>query len=156
MTLSEWALKWGISNECFGDLVDLVFGDMVDGGMSEQAVQSRVRLKASQVGMTLFRNNVGAFVDERGVPVRYGLANDSKKMNQEFKSADLIGIKPVTITPDDVGRTIGQFVSIEVKRQGRINATSDHIQAQIKWATFVLSKGGDARIINNPNDLEVK
>lgn len=89
----------------------------------------------------LFRNNVGVLVDKTGRPVRYGLANESKVMNEKYKSADLIGIKKVTITPDMVGQTIGQFVSIEIKtREGVIKP------AQVSWKELIESYGGAASI----------
>ena len=57
-------------------------------------------------------------MDQFGRLVRFGLANESKAMNQQYKSADLIGIKPVTVTPEMVGMTLGLFVSVECKRTG--------------------------------------
>lgn len=93
----------------------------------------------------MWRNNVGVLIDATGRPVRYGLANDSKAMNQAVKSADLIGIRPVTITPDMVGQTIGQFVSIEVKAEGwRPQPNDQHEIAQRKWAELVILAGGYA------------
>ena len=45
----------------------------------ERTVQAREQLKAAQRGAWLLRNNSGAFKDARGVQVRYGLGNISKK-----------------------------------------------------------------------------
>lgn len=89
-------------------------------------------------------------MDERGVPVRYGLANESKSQNQEIKSADLIGIKPTLIGPHHVGQVIGQFVSIECKHQTWQYKGDKHEVAQLNWANFVNSKGGFACFATGP------
>lgn len=61
---------------------------------SESAIQNKVRLAAAYAGLECWRNNVGVsmVIDEYGNkrPVRYGLANDSAKVNKEIKSSDLI------------------------------------------------------------------
>jgi hypothetical protein len=82
--------------------------------MLETPVQQRIRLLMPSLETMLWRNNSGAFYD--GVRmVRYGLANDSAKLNEKIKSSDLIGIRRVTITPDMIGKTVGIFVAIETK-----------------------------------------
>ena len=114
--------------------------------MNEASVQSIVRLEAARRGWQLWRNNVGVLLDAKGRPVRYGLANDSKAVNQNVKSADLIGIRPVIVTPGMVGQIIGQFVSIECKHEGwRPSMTDEHEQAQARWAELVLLAGGYAK-----------
>lgn len=112
---------------------------------NEATVQNQVRLNASALGWALWRNNVGVLIDSRGIPVRYGLANDSKGVNAHFKSADLIGIRPIVITPDMVGKTIGQFVSLECKHAGwKFNGNDAHQTAQAAWRDLVSSYGGFA------------
>ena len=112
---------------------------------NEATVQSLVRLEAARRGWKLFRNNVGVLMDSRGVPVRYGLANDSKQVNAAVKSGDLIGIRPVTITQGMVGSVLGQFVSIECKRAGwKPSPNDEHEKAQMRWAELVLLAGGHA------------
>ena len=114
---------------------------------NEAQVQAEVRLLASKAGWRLWRNNVGVMIDSRGVPVRYGLANDSRQLNAAVKSADLIGIRPRLITPYMVGRVIGQFVSRECKREGWvINPSDPHDMAQLKWLILVAELGGDAQM----------
>lgn len=113
--------------------------------MSESSAQALVRIATSQAGWRLWRNNVGVLRDERGVPIRFGLANDSRAVNANIKSADLIGIRPLLITPDMVGTTIGQFVSIEMKEPGwRPLASDKRYAAQRHWAELVQSLGGFA------------
>lgn len=151
MTLSAWAIRWGVS---FTALVELQqYMGMLDPdpapqeGRSEAAISNDVRLEASRQGKRLWRNNVGVLEDANGRPVRYGLANDSPQVNRVMKSADLIGINPVLITAQHVGQTIGQFMSIECKAEGWHYTGSPHEEAQQNWATLVLSLGGDARFI---------
>lgn len=104
---------------------------------NEATIQAQVRLEAAKRGWKLWRNNVGVLVDATGRPIRYGLGNDSKAVNENFKSADLIGLRPVFITRDMVGSTIGQFVSIECKSPtGRVH------EGQHRWALMVREAGG--------------
>lgn len=112
--------------------------------MSEAGVQQRVRIAASEIGWTLFRNNVGVLRDERGVPVRFGLANESSAQNKIIKSGDLIGIRPILITQDMVGQVIGQFVSLECKHEKWRYTGTVHEEAQAKWRDLVRSMGGYA------------
>lgn len=96
--LEDWARKWGVPPAALADLRALCGMDhapavAIQGKPgSEARQQSLVRLDAPQHGVWLTRNNVGALLDERGVPIRYGLANESKEQNQAIKSADLIEV----------------------------------------------------------------
>lgn len=83
--------------------------------MRESAAASHIRLDAAYLGVDLWRNNSGAFQDETGRWVRYGLCNESSQLSAQIKSSDLIGITPIVITPDMVGQTIGVFTAIETK-----------------------------------------
>lgn len=124
---------------------------------SEALVQSLVRIEAPARGYHLWRNNSGAFKDERGRLVRYGLANDGKQLNKVLKSADLIGWQRYTIRPEDVGRTVAIFASVECKPEDwtppRSGAEFERYEAQLAWANLVTSCGGIGRIIRCPEDL---
>jgi len=122
-------------------------------GKPEQLVQAQVRMEASQQGFRLWRNNVGVAMDSRGIPIRYGLCNESKQMNKNIKSSDLIGIRPIVITQEMVGETIGQFVAMEVKKEDWKFSGNDREQAQDRFLTLVKSLGGYAKFINNVEDL---
>ncbi len=120
---------------------------------SEAAVQQEIRLESARRGWRLWRNNNGACKDENGRLIRYGLANDSAKMNQEIKSSDLVGITPVIITPEMVGQTVGVFTSIEVKRQGWHYTGTGREAAQKKWIDLVISLGGHSGFAADVEDL---
>jgi len=110
---------------------------------SEYEVSEAVRVAASVKGWRLWRNNVGAGVLNNGKFVRWGLANSSAMENAHVKSADLIGIRPVVITPNMIGQTIGQFVSIETKKEGWVfNDEQPHEIAQDTWRRLIVSLGG--------------
>lgn len=153
MDINKWALRHGVPFAALQELREIMGTVQTDpahqSGSSEAAIQKRVQLAATRSGARLWRNNVGALKDERGVPVRYGLANDSAALNKVIKSSDLIGIKPVTITPDMVGSTIGQFVAREVKAGGWQYSGNSHELAQLKFIELVTALGGDARFINH-------
>ena len=146
----QWAVRHGVSMQALHELQS-IFG-MHGGhdlppevkGTSEAAVQAAVRLEAARKGVRLFRNNVGALMDATGRPVRYGLANESKGVNQSIKSADLIGWRPLLIEQRHVGQCVAQFVSRECKRREWRYTGGDHEQAQLAWAQLVTSGGGDA------------
>lgn len=112
--------------------------------MSESAISNEIRLEASQLGIRLWRNNVGATYTPAGQFIRFGLANDSAQLNKAIKSADLIGIRPILITPAHVGLTIGQFISREVKNAGWNYTGTERERAQLAWAELINSLGGNA------------
>lgn len=151
MLLDAWAQQWAISEEALKAL-RVVMGctnyntnaDRKPEGKSEAWAQQRVRLEASKVGARLWRNNVGVLFDEDGRPIRYGLANDSKALNIQIKSSDLIGILPATIRPEDTGKTIGIFTSIEIKKPGWKYTGKDREAAQLAWINLIVSLGGIA------------
>jgi hypothetical protein len=73
---------------------------------SEQQIQQHIRIACSTGDTRLFRNNTGTLRDQHGRPVSFGLCKGS---------ADLIGYRTITITPDMVGQQVAVFLSIEVK-----------------------------------------
>ena len=111
---------------------------------NEIDIQALIRLEASRRGCRLWRNNVGVAQYQDGRPVRFGLLNESKRMNEHIKSSDLIGIRPVLITPEHVGRTVGQFLAREVKRPRWTYRGTAREQAQLRFVELIRSFGGDA------------
>lgn len=120
---------------------------------NEKDIQSLIVQEAAAKGCILWRNNVGCMSDKSNRLVRYGLANTSKKQNEDIKSADLIGIKRVLITEAMVGKTLGLFISREVKRSGWKFKGNSHELAQKRWADLINSMGGDAQIVNDVGSL---
>lgn len=115
--------------------------------MKEAAIIAKIRLKASQKGWYLWRNNVGATYTKNGDFIRFGLANDSKEINFRLKSSDLIGIKPMKITQEMVGKTVGVFVAREIKHGKWKYAGTQREEAQLNFVNLINSLGGDAEFI---------
>ena len=108
----------------------------------ETTIQQQIRLAlGTRPDLRLFRNNTGTLPDPRtGRPVQFGLARGS---------ADLIGLRTVTITPDMVGQQVAVFTSIEVKTtQGRATP------AQQNWLYMVRRAGGIAGIARSVQDAQ--
>lgn len=120
---------------------------------SESQIMQSVLLNSGKLGWRLFRNNTGVCLRKDGVPIRYGLANVTKAMNQHLKSSDLIGIKPVLITSDMVGKTIGQFIAVECKNSGvDVNKPpTGRMIAQNNFLELIRSLGGHAEFNNSGN-----
>jgi hypothetical protein len=138
-TLEIWAAEWGLPEVALHDLRHRLTVAITPPGQhaqSEGAVQQQVRLEAAEKRILLFRNNVGVLMNaesEPPRPVRFGLANDSKALNERIKSGDLVGLRPG-----------GQFVSREIKHAGWKYTGTDREVAQLRWIELVQSHGGDA------------
>ena len=156
-TIVSWAVRNQVGHGALAELGVILRIEPptvpVPAGASEANVQSRVRLEAARKGVKLWRNNVGALLDSRGVPVRYGLANDSKQLNQMVKSGDLIGWRRVAITPEHVGSTLAQFISRECKRPEWKYRGDEHELAQLRWIEAVIADGGDAAFCTSEGTL---
>ena len=153
--LTAWADRWNIPYEAITDLLQLngITSVPQPGKKSEVAIQQRVRLSASAAGVRLWRNNCGVAENPNGQPVRYGLANESTKINRVLKSSDLIGITPVTVTPEHIGQTHGLFTAIEVKKQNWKFSGTDREIAQLRFILLVKSLGGIGEF-NNTGEIK--
>ena len=109
--------------------------------MSEQRIQQEIRIACSTGDTRLFRNNTGTLRDQHGRPVQFGLCKGS---------ADLIGWRTVTITPEMVGSTVAVFTSIEVK-----SATSRLKPEQQQWLDAVQAAGGIAGVARSVEDAQL-
>lgn len=154
--LAEWAQRWGIPAAAVDDLCRscVYTPEVVEDAKSEARVQSEVRLEAARAGVYLFRNNVGALLNDRGQYVRYGLGNDSSKVNEHLKSADLVGVRKKLILPQDVGRYVGEFVSRECKASDWKWSGTEHEIAQARWAALINGQGGDAQIVSGVGSIK--
>lgn len=107
--------------------------------MSEAAIQQQIRLALSRAGSVMHRNNVGAYRDDQGRVIRYGVGNPG--------GSDLIGWTPVIITHEMVGTKVGVFTAIEVKApRGRPT------EAQLNFLRQVQLGGGIAGIARSTQD----
>ncbi len=124
--------------------------------MKEAAVQQRIRLAAAQMGVDLWRNNTGVLLDSTGRPVRYGLANDSKSLNEEIKSSDLIGLTPTNAYIEGIGWTVvGIFTAIECKKSDwKFNINEKRDVAQKNFHDIVLKAGGYAGFATSVEDFK--
>jgi len=157
MNIHQWAIKHHVSMIALQELL-YMFG-AIDNSFaprpsdrSESAVQASRRIAASKRGARLWRNNVGAGYMEDGSFVRFGLMNDSEKMNKVIKSPDLVGIQPVLITAEMVGQFIGQFYAEECKPENWRFTGTDHENAQLAAIQLIVSLGGDAKFVNKVED----
>lgn len=136
--LNQWAIKWQIPRHAVNELraeMGIGIAPTPPGDLNTEAgAQNNVRLLASKAGARLWRNNVGVLKDDRGVPVRYGLANETAAMNKALKSSDLIGIGPD-----------GQFIAREVKAPGWKYTGTAREKAQLAFIELITKLGGDAK-----------
>jgi hypothetical protein len=121
---------------------------------TEAVVQQQVRLAMARAGAQLWRNNVGCATDDTGRLIRYGICNDSAQLNATLKSSDLLGITPVTVTPEMVGMTIGVFTALECKRPGwHLTPGDQRGQAQKRFIDLVRGVGGVGGFVTDVSDL---
>lgn len=107
---------------------------------AETDLQQRIRLAlGTQPDLRIFRNQVGSLPDPRtGRLVQFGLARGS---------ADLIGWRTVTVTPEMVGQRIAVFTSLEIKTPtGRLTPV------QRNWLHTVDQAGGIAGVARTVSD----
>lgn len=120
--------------------------------MKEKATSSHIVLDAAYRNVDLWRNNSGMLYDERGRPVRFGLGSFEEK--HQLKSSDYIGITPVFITPDMVGRVVGVFTAVETKESDwRFNSNDKRCLYQKNFIDKVLAAGGYAGFATCVNDF---
>ena len=122
--------------------------------MNEAALQNHIREKFAHVG-PIWRNNSGACTDATGRLIRYGLGNDSAKMNGHIKSSDLIGIRPLLVDVPGIGwRMVGVFTAIEVKAPGwRLRDGDERAHAQARYHDVVRQSGGFAGFASSVDDV---
>lgn len=142
--LQQWAARHGVSESALAELATIYRPGVAadDDRISESGVQQRLRVEAPKVGGALWRNNSGALQDADGRMVRYGLGNDSKRLNEVWKSSDLIGGTSVRIMPHHVGRIMAILTAVEVKPGGWKGPKSDHEHAQAAFHLSVEGLGG--------------
>lgn len=157
MTFHEWAVLAGLTIEQIRSYQTHmgIYDERLrpEVGRSEAAVEARVKVRMSQRGGRAWKNNKGAAYLADGTFLRYGLLNQSQRISDEIKSADLVGIDPVLITPEMIGMIFGRFWCREVKREDWEWSGDEHEMAQLRFAELVLALGGDAGFINHEDQL---
>lgn len=109
--------------------------------MSEANIQNQIiQAIGSRPDCRLFRNHVGRVQDNQGRWHTFGLCPGS---------ADLIGWRAVTITPEHVGQTLAVFLSIEVKAP-----TGKARPEQTRWLAAVQRHGGIGVIARSVAEAE--
>tara|TARA_Y100000310_G_scaffold323451_1_gene383793 strand:- start:44 stop:439 length:396 start_codon:yes stop_codon:yes gene_type:complete len=119
--------------------------------MLEAAVLKLVMLKLSELGATVFRQNVGQAWAGRKIvkgPGNTVLIEDPMPITMGLMpgSSDLIGWTPIIITPDMVGSPVAVFTAIECKRSkgGRTSTDQKRFIGRVKEA------GGIAGVASSP------
>jgi len=116
--------------------------------MNEKDIEKKIILSVQECGATVFKNNVGSAkkVDPntgKEYWINFGLCEGS---------SDLIGITPVEITQDMVGKTIGVFTAIEVKKNVNKKYKASRMESQQRFIDFINKKGGIAFKSDDPTD----
>lgn len=125
--------------------------------MSEKQVRELLKQEATKRGIILFPNPCG--VGWVGKAERAGTAviigNPRRVEFGLFKEApDFVGIRKVKITPDMVGKTIGQFVGVETKKPDwRRSKTNEHEAGQENGIKKIRSAGGCAGFVRDLVDI---
>ena len=169
MTYEQWAAAHPSAASDLQKMLGAVPWPTGNAGIDglESAAQQQVRLKAAHAGAMAWRNNVGATpakvkhccprcqfnFEVAQTPIRYGLANDSAKLNERIKSSDLILAIPRKITQEDVGKTIAQFGAVETKRPGWVYTGKGQEAGQMAWLALIKKLGGFACF--STGDLEL-
>ena len=110
---------------------------------SEASTQSRVIIRAFELGFALWRNNSGVAREEHR-HVRFGLGNDSSKINSVWKSPDLIGIGPH-----------GRFMGVEMKKPGwKFSPNDERAVAQANAINQINALGGMAFFCTSVEEFE--
>lgn len=123
--------------------------------MSEAVIQSEIlRAIGSQPDCRLFRNQVGTgfvgspkFSDTGGVFIK---PFRRVSMGLHVGSADLIGWRSYVIKPEDVGKTVAIFLSVEIKSP-KARTTPE----QINWRDQVNASGGCGVILRDQSEIHL-
>jgi hypothetical protein len=122
----------------------------------EGTVLATVLIEATQKGWRLFRNSVGlawagrAAQGKNAEGARVAILEAPRRIAYGLAvgSSDLVGWRPVVITPDMVGKTIAQFVSVECKTKAYGKTTPE----QDTWMDNVAQAGGAAFLAREESD----
>jgi hypothetical protein len=103
--------------------------------MSETDIVQKIRLKAAEIGMFLFRNNIGKLQDINGRWIAFGVGGTG--------GSDLIGGTEININ----GKTLCVLTAVEVKDEGY--ATKE----QVRFLEGIRKRGGLGILARSPEDV---
>lgn len=118
----------------------------------EGDVSASIRIDGAKRGCMLLRNNSGAFEDKGGRWVRFGLGNDSKRVNELMKSSDLIGLTSGWWW--GWPNVMGVFTAVESKKVGWKYTGKGCEPAQLNFINLVRRHGGVALFATSWSDVE--
>jgi len=114
---------------------------------TEKDIEKKIIVSVQNAGSIVFKNNVG--YAQKTDPntgkkywIRFGLCEGS---------SDLIGITPVTITQGMVGKTVGVFTAIEVKKDVNKSYDKHRMETQQRFIDFINRNGGFAFKSDDPD-----
>lgn len=150
--LNDWANRHAVTPAAMAELYLLMgFTPEVPElcqGKDESYVQSFLRLAGPPLGFNLARNNRGALPNERGVPIRFGLWNDTAALDKVCKSGDLVGYQSGWFRDYETAEPVkvAVFTMVECKHAGwpGFNPNDKREAAQQRCLSMVLSAGGIA------------
>lgn len=96
--------------------------------MKEKDILQLVRLRASELGALVWRNNCGAYKDPKGYYIKYGVCNPG--------GSDLIGIFK------------GKFLALEIKQPDKKPTPEQQL-----FIDVINKNGGIAAVITSPDEL---
>jgi hypothetical protein len=120
--------------------------------VTETDVSATIRIEGAKRGLVLMRNNSGAFKDASGRWIRFGLGNDSKRVNELMKSSDLIG----TMSGVYWGfpNIFGIIACVESKKPGWRYVGTERELAQLAFINLMRRHGGFACFATSWSDVE--
>lgn len=110
---------------------------------AETGIVKDLLVYGSELGARLFRNNSGSLPDLNGRWVTFGVGNPPGG------GSDLIGLTPVVITQDMVGKTIGVFTAAEIK-----TVKGKKADEQLAFIETIRRLGGKAGFARNREELQ--
>lgn len=111
--------------------------------MAEIPIMKDIMLEAPTVGARLFRNNNGTLQDRFGNYVTYGMGKGT---------SDLIGLVPIVVTQEMVGKTVGIFLAVEAK-DPKGHTKKALLKMQKDFLTAINFLGGIGFIANSVDEF---
>lgn len=148
ISITHWAQRHNVSPVALRELTEIlcpyIHTPDAEGYDNEAQVQAQIRKASPFAKAWLGRNNRGA-MEKDGRWIRFGLANDSDRIDKVFKSGDLIGITPRLVMPEHIGQVWGLFTNVEVKEPGwKFTSGDKRAIAQLAFNNHVIKYGGIA------------